>query len=68
MTYIPHLEPREGEDLLDTIGRYIAENMTNQMRRDLTDAFILMTSLDTAAPYITQPDNLEMEHDNDNQE
>ena len=47
MTNIPPLEPREGEDILDTIGRYIAENETDQMRRDRTEAFILMTSLDT---------------------
>jgi len=68
MTHIPPLEPREGEDLLDAIGRYIAENMTTKMRRDLTDAFILMTSLDSAAPTPTLPEQPEMEQDNDNQQ
>jgi len=47
MTNIPPLEPREGEHVLDTIGRYIAENMTDEMRSDLTESFTLMVSLDT---------------------
>ena len=42
------LERREGEHILDTIGRYIADYMTNHQIHDLRDAFMLLTSLDVA--------------------
>lgn len=47
-----------------SIGWTLAEQATPAMRRDLTDAFILITSLDIAAPYQSdQP--TEMEQDNE---
>jgi hypothetical protein len=68
MTHI--LPPPNPENLsfLEAIGWHLAERATPAMHRDLTDAFILMQSMDSAAPSTPLPEQPEMEQDNDNQQ
>jgi hypothetical protein len=65
MTHTPLPQP-ENLTFLEAIGWQLAERLTPAMRQDLNDAFILITSMDSAAPYTKTPDP-EMEQQNDNQ-
>ena len=51
---------------MEAIGWSLAERLTPAMRQDLTDAFILITSMDSAAPY-TKTTDPEMEQQNEDQ-
>jgi hypothetical protein len=65
MTHTPSPQP-ENLTFLEAIGWQLAERLTPSMRQDLTDAFLLITSMDFAAPY-TLPNNPEMEQQNEDQ-
>ena len=58
----------EDDPFLIRLGSFIASRATAQMRQELTDAFILSMSLESAAP--TQPEEpteqpTELEQDNE---
>jgi hypothetical protein len=63
------LPPPNPENLsfLEALGWHLAERATSAMHRDLTDAFILMHSMDTAAPSPTLPDQPDMEQNHEDQ-
>jgi hypothetical protein len=62
-----HTTPQpENLTFLEAIGWQLAERLTPVMRQDLTDAFILITSMDSAAPY-TKTTDPEMEQHNEDE-
>lgn len=56
--------PLPEDEFLAAIGWSLAEEATPAMHRDLFDAFILITSSDFAAPYLSVQ-STEVEHTNE---